>query len=196
MSQPAAPLTGHREPLQLSGALDAYESFDVTPIIGHEFVNVDLAEWLRAPNSDALLRDLAITVARRGVVFFRAQDGMTNDLQKELVQRLGELSGKPPTSKLHIHPVHNATTHGTQDDEISLISSKQAQQLYKNRARPSGRIQWHSDITFEPVPSDYSLLRMTQLPKTGGGNFSCPTASSSGQNADLFAKRHPLGIGV
>lgn len=53
--------TDHREPLKLSGALDKYEHFDVTPIIGREFVDVDLAEFLSAPNSDELLRDLAIT---------------------------------------------------------------------------------------------------------------------------------------
>lgn len=47
--------------LKLSGALDHVESFDVTPTIGREFVGVNLAKWLRAPNSDELLRDLAIT---------------------------------------------------------------------------------------------------------------------------------------
>lgn len=51
----------HREPLKLSGALDKFESFDVTPIIGREYVGVNLADWLKAPNSDELLRDLAIT---------------------------------------------------------------------------------------------------------------------------------------
>lgn len=51
----------HREPLQLKGALEQYESFDVTPIIGREFKDVNLKEWLRAENSDELLRDLAIT---------------------------------------------------------------------------------------------------------------------------------------
>ena len=51
----------HREPLQLSGALDPFKAFDVTPIIGREFIDVDLAEWLRAPNSDELIRDLGIT---------------------------------------------------------------------------------------------------------------------------------------
>jgi hypothetical protein len=54
-------LKGHKEPLKLSGALDKFDSFDVTPVIGREFANVDLAEWLHAPNSDELLRDLAIT---------------------------------------------------------------------------------------------------------------------------------------
>lgn len=53
--------TNHREPLKLSGALDQFKHFDTTPVIGREFVDVDLAEWLRAPNSDELIRDLAIT---------------------------------------------------------------------------------------------------------------------------------------
>ncbi|KAI3394519.1 hypothetical protein diail_2608 [Diaporthe ilicicola] len=166
----------HREPLKLSGALDQFRSFDVTPVIGREFIDVDLAEWLRAPNSDELIRDLGITISQRGVVFFRKQDNITDDLQKELVQRLGELTGKPETSKLHIHPVNNAAReNGCKDDEISVISSEQAKKLYSNRYksinhnnRQSAKNLWHSDITFEKIPSDYSLLRLTQLPKTGG----------------------------
>ncbi|KAK4442208.1 taurine dioxygenase [Podospora aff. communis PSN243] len=166
----------HKEPLKLSGVLDQFTAFDVTPVIGREFVGVDLVKWLRAPNSDELLRDLAITVSQRGVVFFRAQDGITDELQKELVQRLGRLSGKPATSGLHIHPISNAAReHGGKDNEISVISSEQAKKLYKDRfsawdgdRRQSSKGQWHSDITFEPVPSDYALLRLTQLPKSGG----------------------------
>ena len=184
----------HRAPLELKGALNHVQQFDVTPTIGREFVDVNLKDWLRAPNSDDLLRDLAITsrapfpsmshagtltvaiVSQRGVVFFRKQDDIDNDLQKELVQRLGELSGKPETSKLHIHPVSNSGRRlGGKDDEISVISSEQQKELYKNRylgvsgKKQSAKTGWHSDITFEPVPSDYALLRLTQLPKTGGG---------------------------
>ena len=112
------------------------------------------------------------------MVFFRKQDNINDDLQKELVQRLGELSGKPATSKLHIHPINNAgRDHGGKDDEISVISSVQAKKLYSDRyngfgggsRRQSNKNQWHSDITFEPIPSDYALLRLTQLPETGGG---------------------------
>ena len=62
------PTNGHasqysqrREPLKLSGALEKFKHFDVTPVIGREFVDVDLKEWLRAENSDELIRDLAIT---------------------------------------------------------------------------------------------------------------------------------------
>lgn len=54
-------LTEYPEPLKLSGALDAYESFESTPVIGKEFPKASLVEWLNAPNSDELLRDLAIT---------------------------------------------------------------------------------------------------------------------------------------
>jgi len=94
------------------------------------------------------------------VVYFRKQDGLTDDLQKELVQRLGELSGKPETSKLHIHPINNAgREHGGKDDEISVISSTQAKKLYSDRfaglgldnRRQSGRQQW-SVRSEEPRP--------------------------------------------
>ena len=57
---PAAKVPGG-VPLKSSGALDAFESFDVTPVIGREYTNANLKDFLCAPNSDALLRDLAIT---------------------------------------------------------------------------------------------------------------------------------------
>lgn len=60
----ASPKSLLKEPLKLKGVLDAFESFDVTPAIGREFPNANLKEWLRAPNSDELLRDLAITGER------------------------------------------------------------------------------------------------------------------------------------
>lgn len=32
---------------------------------------------------------------------------------------------------------------------------------------------WHADITFEPVPSDYAMLKIHTLPPTGGDTVSC-----------------------
>ncbi|KAH6612960.1 hypothetical protein B0J18DRAFT_470303 [Chaetomium sp. MPI-SDFR-AT-0129] len=164
-----------REPLKLSGVLDSYESFDVTPIIGREFPTANLAEWLDAPNSDELIRDLAITIAQRGVVFFRAQDGLTNDLQKKLILRLGELTGRPATSGLHIHPLLNSEReNGGNDNEISTISSVQNKKFYRKTVadtlspKRQNTAQWHSDIAFEPVPADFSSLRLVDLPTTGG----------------------------
>jgi hypothetical protein len=50
-----------REPLKLKGLLEKYKSFNVTPAIGKEFPDANVVEWMKAPNSDELLRDLAIT---------------------------------------------------------------------------------------------------------------------------------------
>jgi alpha-ketoglutarate-dependent taurine dioxygenase len=134
------------------------------------------------------------------VVFFRAQNDLNNDLQKELAQRLGQLAGKPASSKLHIHPVSNSGRRlGGNDDEISVISSEQAKEIYSNRymnfsgKKQSAKNGWHSDITFEPVPSDYALLRLTELPKTGGGRFHDSTLA-----LELPDSRHryPVGFGL
>lgn len=99
-------------PLQYSGTLDNYESFDVTSVIGREYPKLQLSEIL---SDDAKIRDLAIqgefkhhrsprladivSVSQRGVLFFRNQDIGIED-QKILGQKLGELTGKPATSKV------------------------------------------------------------------------------------------------
>ncbi|KAN0092361.1 taurine catabolism dioxygenase [Hyaloscypha variabilis] len=161
-----------------TGALDQYEHIDVTPVIGREYPHVNLVSILKSPNSEELLRELALTISQRGVVFFRAQDNLTADLQKELIQRLGLASGKPSTNGLHIHPILNSEREGYRvtDPEISTIDSELTKKLYignsklaaltQTKKQNSG--QWHSDIAFEPVPADYSSLRLVNLPKTGG----------------------------
>lgn len=50
---------GYRRPLKLSGALDAFDYEDVTPVIGREFAGVNIVNDILG-NEDAL-RDLAIT---------------------------------------------------------------------------------------------------------------------------------------
>lgn len=157
----------------LLGSLSAFDSYDTTTHIGTTFPNasVQLSRLLTAPNSDELIGDLAILVSHRGVVFFTDQDIKINQ-QKELGTRMGELSGKPATSTLHKHPISEDTPE--LGAEISVISSlgyvfwrPDAQREYllcSGIARPQGRLRasrasngWHSDITFEPVPSDYAV---------------------------------------
>ncbi|KAH8433178.1 TauD/TfdA dioxygenase family protein [Aspergillus melleus] len=162
-------------PLQLSGVLEKYKSFDVTPIIGREFPDVSLRDWIESPNSDALLKDLAVTISQRGVVFFRKQNDLTDELQKTLVQRLGELTGKPKTSKLHIHPFfYSELPLGGDDDELNIISTAQDQLVFGKPKRfvkrQNARQEWHTDNLHEVIPSDYSLLRLVELPKGGGGD--------------------------
>ena len=115
-------------------------------------------------------------VSERGVVFFRSQNNLTNELQKQLVHRLGQLTGKPSDSTLHIHPILNNTSEfGVNDAQISTISSVGRKKIFRHEnqdrqgaPRRYDAAQWHSDIQFEPVPADYTSLRLTELPKTGG----------------------------
>lgn len=109
-------------------------------------------------------------------MFFRKQDNLTDDLQKQFVHRLGQLTGKPKDSSLHIHPVLNGTSEFgvTKDNEISTISSIARKNMYKHEEKTRLNTHrydaalWHSDIQFEPVPADYTSLRLTKLPKSGG----------------------------
>jgi len=165
----------HPAPLQYSGSLDNYDSFDVTNVIGREFPKVQLTDILK---DDAKIRDLAITVSQRGVVFFRNQEINIED-QKTLGQKLGELTGKPTTSKLHKHALSNSKRgiavdeNGKLDDEVSVISSEQNRKLYKGRFFGTKKLAsegWHADITFERVPSDYAILKIIQTPEDAGGD--------------------------
>lgn len=106
LTAPPEPRNKNSGPLKPSGALDAFDRFDVTPAIGTEFKRgvVQLKDLLEAPNADDLIRDLAILVSSRGVVFFRAQE-IDIEQQKTLGRKLGQLSGKPDTSGLHVHPL-------------------------------------------------------------------------------------------
>jgi alpha-ketoglutarate-dependent taurine dioxygenase len=160
-------------PPKYSGALDKYEKFDVTRVVGTEFKQgIQLAGLLKAPNSDDLIRDLAILVAQRGVVFLRAQE-ITLQEQKDLTQKLGALSGKPDSSGLHTHPLTREFSE--LGDEVTVISTEGKKGLNR-RLRPSYKDErsglassgWHMEVTFEEVPSDYSVLKMTTLPETGG----------------------------
>jgi len=155
-------------PPSFLGSLSAFDSFDNTPIIGTTFPNksLQLSQLLTAPNSDELIKDLATLVSHRGVVFLSDQD-LTIQQQKELGTRLGELAGKPKTSTLHIHPISEETPELSAD--ISVISSKGGiarPEAYLTSTRASQG--WHSDITFEPVPSDYAILKMHTIPIVGG----------------------------
>lgn len=82
--------------------------FDVTPIIGREYPTAKIKDILNAPNKDEQLRDLAITICERGVVFFRApQDDLTVEEQKHVTDLLGKLTGRPEENGLHVHPLYN-----------------------------------------------------------------------------------------
>jgi len=158
-------------PLKPKGVLDAKFQFnDVTPNIGREYPEAQLADILK---DDDLIRDLAITISRRGVVFFRSQK-LTVEQQKTLASKLSSLTFKPETSGLHIHP---STPGGGFlkpdqsgiDPEVTLISSEKGKKVY-NRLLRTGLASRgiHQDFGFETIPSAYSILKIVEPLSTGG----------------------------
>ncbi|KAJ3190676.1 hypothetical protein HK101_008467 [Irineochytrium annulatum] len=143
-----------------------FKRFDVTPNIGTELDrSIQLKDLLNAPNSDDLLRALAVLVSQRNVVFLRNQD-LTKEQQKNLVNKLATLAGRPVQNGLHVHPVIDSAEG---DDEVQVITSdyRQTYQNVYNRSELAST-GWHSDVTFESSPSDYALLKIHTLPESGG----------------------------
>ncbi|KAI8681246.1 TauD domain-containing protein [Fusarium keratoplasticum] len=156
------------QPLTYTGSLDNIQQLDVTPVIGREYTGLQIRDLLRW--DERLIRDLAATISQRGVVFLKNQD-VTPEEMKDFMLRLTEVAGCPASSGLHIHPL---TEEGSElGDQISVISSEKQKkggglthQLSDvSRFASAG---WHSDITFEKVPSDYAMLKIHTLPATGG----------------------------
>ncbi|KAJ7443692.1 hypothetical protein FB451DRAFT_1056701 [Mycena latifolia] len=168
--------------LPRSDALIQYPSFDLTPVIGRQFTTAQLSDWLKASNSDELLRELAIVISERNVVFFKKQT-LTIEEQKLLADKLGELSGRPEGSGLHIHP-------STVDDSelgnlVSVISTKARR--FGHGSQFASR-EWHSDITFEPVPSDFAILKIHTLPEVGGDTVWASAYEAYDRLSPAFAK--------
>jgi alpha-ketoglutarate-dependent taurine dioxygenase len=158
------------KPLVYTGSLDCYKSADLTPVIGRKFEGLQVAALLENPERTRLIKDLAVTISQRGVVFLPNQD-VTPYQMRELCELLTEAGGCPESSGLHLHPL---TEEGSElGDQISVISSEKQKrggglthQLSDTSRYAS--VGWHSDITFEPVPSDYAMLKIHTLPPTGG----------------------------
>ncbi|KAI0480747.1 TfdA family taurine catabolism dioxygenase TauD [Xylariaceae sp. FL0804] len=156
------------KPLVYSGSLDRFEQNDLTPVIGREYYGLQIRDLLKW--DDQAVKDLAVTISQRGVVFLRDQD-VTPIEMKDFIVRLSALAGAPASSGLHVHPL---TEEGSElGDQISVISSEKQKkggglthQLSDvSRFASTG---WHSDISFEKVPSDYAMLKIHTLPETGG----------------------------
>ncbi|KAI9043936.1 TauD/TfdA dioxygenase family protein [Aspergillus affinis] len=158
------------QPLEYSGSLDSFPHGDLTPVIGTEYSGIQVAEILKSEQRDQIITDLAVTISRRGVLFLRNQD-VTPQQMKEFGERLTVLAGCPESSGLHVHPL---TEEGSElGDQISVISSEKQKKgggLTHQLSDTSrfASVGWHTDISFEHVPSDYAMLKIHTLPATGG----------------------------
>lgn len=157
-------------------------------------------------------------------MFFRNQN-IDLENQKKLTQKLGELAGKPETSKLHVQPLFNSPDNTPLNDkgdadlngeldvcdsppsaEISCQFMLSPQEPRRNCTSPWNtecrhlqhrcigiastsshiydRLVIHmthnnNSISFETVPADYSFLKLTETPTTGGDTVRTTTSGTS-----------------
>lgn len=93
--------------MKYEGSLDHLEYVEVAPVIGREYSKAKIKDILHAKNAEEQIRDLAVIISERGVVFFREkQDDLTVDELKHFTDLVGKLSGRPEENGLHVHPLY------------------------------------------------------------------------------------------
>jgi taurine dioxygenase len=124
-----------------------YETLTVdklTPIIGAEIGDIDLAK----PLSNRQLDEINRALAENLVIFFRDQH-LTAEQHIAFGLRFGEL---------HVHP---AAPHEEDLPELMKIYAD------KDSPRANGE-GWHSDVSCDPEPPMGSILYIKQCPPKGG----------------------------
>ncbi|KAL4888282.1 taurine catabolism dioxygenase [Aspergillus ambiguus] len=144
-----------------SGALDIYPYIDATSALGRDKI-----------------KDLQLqATSERGVFVLRDQEIKTDEL-KSLIQRMGELTGKPDEGKLHINPIHSEVNRCLGDDqvlsdpEVYVVSSEHNRDKFDDylntKHKQFASRGWHADTSYGNIPSDYIGMKIVKIPKTGG----------------------------
>lgn len=119
---------------------------DYTPKFGTELHGIKLSQLTEQQSEE-----LAALIAERGAVFFRDQDDLDYKEHVKLGKRWGPL---------HVHPL---VPHNQGNPEVIVLDS---------RLSPPSRFNtndsWHSDVSFEPAPASFSILKFEEIPEAGG----------------------------
>ncbi|KAJ0414184.1 hypothetical protein BJY00DRAFT_321214 [Aspergillus carlsbadensis] len=172
MAEPST-APSYPQPQRLTGALSGFRYIESTPAVGREYADLQLSSIL---DNDEMVRDMAITASERGVVLFNDQD-ITPAQLKQLVIKLGKLTGNPPESGLHRHPfprqMHDHLKIPEVDDpDLLIISSVTQKKTLADPLPTDGRKfaswGWHSDESHEKYPPAYTGFKIAKSPPTGG----------------------------
>ncbi|KAL2783451.1 hypothetical protein BJX66DRAFT_344932 [Aspergillus keveii] len=156
-----------------TGALTHFEYTEVSPALGREYYGIQLSSII---DDNSILRDLAITVSERGVLFFKDQDIGPSEL-KRLVTRIGEVMGHPKEAGLHRSALSGQKDKHLgipeQDDPHILIISSESQKKTLKDSLPAQTSKlaswgWHSDESHEKYPPAYTAFKIAKSPPTGG----------------------------
>ncbi|KAJ1565369.1 hypothetical protein HK096_003175 [Nowakowskiella sp. JEL0078] len=156
MGKPLSSAVPEYTPVKSNGSLDLFDKFDVTVKIGTEFKKESGIQLSKL--TDEQVKELALLVSKRGVVFFRDQD-ITIEEQQELGLKFAD-----PSAGLHTHALVDAESE--LGDKVLVISNDFNENYYLDPIYISDG--WHTDITFEPTPSNYAILKLVNPPEVGG----------------------------
>ncbi|KAL4965254.1 TauD/TfdA dioxygenase family protein [Aspergillus stella-maris] len=130
----------------------AVQRIDLTPSLGTLITGLQLSALTNAQKDE-----LALLVAHRGVLFFRNQD-ITAEGQRELFDYYGipELLPDPEDEKAKSKPIINIIQEQEEDFRATYVHFKWP------------FADFHADSSFQANPPSFSLLRIDELPPTGG----------------------------
>ncbi|KAF8604954.1 TauD-domain-containing protein [Ceratobasidium sp. AG-I] len=155
-TDPAARANALPEAEQRTFLRNATRVKNLTPKLGTEVQGVDLTS-LNAADRD----QLALEVARRGLVVFRNQPkflAQSGDEFKEWGSYFG---------RLHVHPTSG---HPALIPELHLVYRDGASSFNHEQHNQISTTLWHSDVSYELQPPGLTTFFLLTQPSSGGGD--------------------------
>ncbi|CAE6428759.1 unnamed protein product [Rhizoctonia solani] len=153
---PAARAAALPESGQRTFLANATRVRNLTPQIGTEVVGVDLTSL------DGAARDqLALEVARRGVIAFRDQPKFLAQTAEQF-REWGSYFGR-----LHIHPTSG---HPALIPELHLVYRDGNETFNHEQLNRISTTLWHSDVSYELQPPGLTTFFLLAQPSSGGGD--------------------------
>jgi taurine dioxygenase len=144
------------------------ERLEVRPLtrdIGAEVLGVDLSGDL----SDETIRALRDALLLYHVLFFPEQE-LDHEQHTAFARRFGPLAPS--------HPVLLAPLDG-QHPEVYALSTRDG----------GGKVpRWHADVTYMPTPPSISIMRIVELPRTGGDTLFASTEAAYDHLSPAFQR--------
>lgn len=146
----------------------------ITPKLGSEIRGIQLSEL-----SDEGKDELALLVAKRGVVVFRDQDFYDKGPQyvKDYVRYYGPL---------HIHPTLGAPKG---HPELHVVYRRDGSTATKSLPNKNSLIYWHSDVSYELQPPGTTFFGILETPESGGDTLFADTVEAYKRLSPAFQQR-------
>ncbi|KAK9236201.1 hypothetical protein V1525DRAFT_407574 [Lipomyces kononenkoae] len=154
----------------------------LTPKFGSEVRGIQLSE-LTSEGKD----ELALFVAKRGVVVFREQD-----LKDKPIDWL--LAYSSHFGRNHIHPTSGAPLD---HPEVHLVYRSKTEAASENTFFQDhvSSVAWHSDVTYEKQPPGTTFLAILDGPESGGDTIFADTQEAYNRLSEAFRQRlHGLEV--